>query len=36
VLASYVGWPAALAIVGVVILIGAGIFTYLKVRSIQK
>jgi hypothetical protein len=35
VLASYVGWPAALAIVGAAILIGAGVLTYLKMRSIQ-
>jgi hypothetical protein len=35
-LAQYVGWPAALAIVGVLLLIGAAVFTYLKVRSIQK
>jgi hypothetical protein len=35
VLAGYVGWPAALAIVGAAILIGAGVLTYLKMRSIQ-
>ncbi len=35
VLAHYLGWPAALALVGTLILIGAGVFTYLKVRSIQ-
>jgi hypothetical protein len=36
VLAGFVGWPAALAIVGAAILIGAGVLTYLKMRSIQK
>ncbi len=35
VLASYIGWPAALAVVGTAILIGAGVLTYLKMRSIQ-
>jgi len=35
VLASYVGWPAALAIVGALLVIGAGILTYAKMRSIQ-
>jgi hypothetical protein len=36
VLARFVGWAGAFAIVGTCVLIGAGIFTYLKVRSIQK
>ena len=36
VLAHFVGWPAAFAIVGVAILIGAGVLTYLKMRSIQS
>jgi hypothetical protein len=35
ILAGFVGWPAALAIVGAAILIGAGVLTYLKMRSIQ-
>ena len=35
VLADLMGWPAALTLVGTLILIGAGVFTYLKVRSIQ-
>jgi len=35
-LAHWLGWPGALALVGAVMLIGAGVFTYLKVRSIQK
>jgi hypothetical protein len=35
VLAGFVGWPAAFAIVGAAILIGAGVLTYLKMRSIQ-
>jgi hypothetical protein len=35
-LAHWIGWIAALALVGAVLLVGAGVFTYLKVRSIQK
>jgi len=35
VLARYLGWPLALTVVGVAILIGAGIFTYRKWRSTQ-
>jgi hypothetical protein len=35
VLAGFVGWPGAFAIVGAAILIGAGVLTYLKMRSIQ-
>ena len=35
VLAGYIGWPGALAVVGTAILIGAGVLTYLKMRSIQ-
>lgn len=35
-LAQVVGWPAALFIVGAVLLIGAGSFTALKMRSIQR
>ncbi len=36
VLAEWLGWPGALTLVGAVILVGAGIFTYVKMRSIQK
>lgn len=36
VLAHYLGWPGALALIGVLLLIGAALFTYLKVRSIQR
>jgi hypothetical protein len=36
VLAHYLGWPGALALIGVLLLIGAGVLTYLKVRSVQK
>jgi hypothetical protein len=36
VLAKWVTWPGAFGLVGAVILIGAGVFTVLKVRSIQK
>jgi hypothetical protein len=36
VLASYVGWPLALLIVGATICIGAIVFTVIKMRSIQK
>lgn len=36
VLANYLGWPGALGLIGAVLLIGAAVFTYLKVRSIQK
>ena len=36
VLASFVGWPAALAIVGGVLIVVAAILTALKMRSIQK
>lgn len=36
VLARYLGWPGALALVGTLILIGAATLTYLKVRSIQE
>jgi hypothetical protein len=36
VLASYVGWPLALLIVGAIICIGAIVFTVIKMRSIQK
>jgi hypothetical protein len=35
-LAHWIGWIGALALVGAVLLVGAGVFTYLKVRSIQK
>jgi hypothetical protein len=35
VLAYFLGWPGALALIGVILLIGASVFTYLKVRSIQ-
>jgi type VI protein secretion system component VasF len=36
VLAEWLGWPGALLLVGGVILLGAGGFTYVKMRSIQK
>jgi hypothetical protein len=36
VLASYVGWPAALAIVGTLLIIGAAVLTYAKMRKVQK
>ena len=36
VLAGWLGWPGALGAIGGVILIGAAIFTYVKMRSIQK
>jgi hypothetical protein len=35
VLAGWIGWPGAFAVVGVAILIGAGVLTFLKMRSIQ-
>ena len=35
-LAKWLTWPGAFGLVGGLILIGAGVFTYLKVRSIQK
>jgi hypothetical protein len=35
VLAGWIGWPGAFAVVGAAILIGAGVLTYLKMRSIQ-
>lgn len=35
ILAHYLGWPGALALIGALLLIGAALFTYLKVRSIQ-
>ena len=35
-LAKWLTWPGALGLIGGVLLIGAAIFTYLKVRSIQK
>ncbi len=36
ILAEWLGWPGALLLVGGLILTGAGIFTYIKMRSIQK
>jgi hypothetical protein len=36
VLAEWLGWPGALTLVGAVILAGAGTFTYIKMRSMQK
>lgn len=36
VLAGWLGWPGALGAIGGVLLIGAAIFTYVKMRSIQK
>ena len=35
-LARWLTWPGALGAIGAVLVIAAGIFTYLKVRSIQK
>lgn len=35
-LAHFVGWIAALAIIGAVLVIGAGGLTYAKTRSIQR
>jgi hypothetical protein len=35
ILAYYLTWPGALALIGGLLLIGAAVFTYLKVRSIQ-
>ncbi len=35
-LAQFVGWIAALAIVGGLLIAGAGLFTYLKMRSMQR
>lgn len=35
-LAHYVGWIAALAIIGAVLVAGAGGLTYAKMRSVQK
>jgi hypothetical protein len=36
VLAGWIGWPGAFAVVGTSILVGAAILTYLKMRSIQS
>jgi hypothetical protein len=36
VLAKWITWPGAFGLVGGLIVAGAGIFTYLKVRSVQK
>ena len=36
VLAKWLTWPGAFGLVGGVLVIGAAVFTYLKVRSIQK
>jgi hypothetical protein len=35
ILAYYLTWPGALALIGALLLVGAAVFTYLKVRSIQ-
>ena len=35
-LAQWLTWPGALGLIGGVLLIGAAVFTYLKVRSIQS
>ena len=35
-LARYLTWPGALGLIGAVLLIGAAVFTTLKVRSTQK
>jgi hypothetical protein len=34
-LAQWLGWPGALALIGGILIAGAAIFTWLKVRSIQ-
>lgn len=36
ILAEWLGWPGALLLVGGLILAGAGAFTYIKMRSIQR
>lgn len=36
ILAEWLGWPGALLLVGGTILAGAGVFTYVKMRSIQR
>lgn len=36
ILAEWLGWPGALLLVGGLILAGAGVFTYIKMRSMQK
>lgn len=36
VLAGWLTWPGALALIGGILVIGAGIFTALKVRSTQQ
>jgi len=36
VLARWVGWPGAFALVGGTIVVVAGVLTYLKMRSIQS
>jgi hypothetical protein len=35
-LAKYLTWPGALGLIGGLLLVGAAVFTYLKVRSIQQ
>lgn len=35
-LASWLGWPGALLLVGGTILLGAGLFTVVKMRNLQK
>jgi hypothetical protein len=35
ILASYAGWPAALLIIGGVLVVGAGGLTYMKMRRLQ-
>ena len=36
ILAQWLGWPGALLLIGGIILAGAGVFTYIKMRSIQR
>lgn len=36
VLAELIGWPAALFVIGGILMMGAGLFTYLKTRSLQR
>jgi len=36
ILAQWLGWPGALLLLGGLILAGAGVFTFIKMRSIQR
>jgi hypothetical protein len=35
-LAAWLGWPGSLLLVGSVVLLGAGVFTFVKMRSMQE